>query len=88
MNAKEKAKAGIWLLKQAVLEFIGEHPDGVKPSEIRDELGLTCPDVSGDFKDHLAWGIHNMLFVEGLIEKRKIDNRNHFFLANQPATTM
>jgi predicted transcriptional regulator len=75
MNAREKAKAGLWLLKQAVLEYVTEHP-GITPKEVREALDLNSPNPSGDFKHHLLWGIDNILKVEELIETKKVDGRN------------
>ena len=81
MDPKEKAKAGLWLLKEAVLELVGNHPDGITPNEVREELGLFSPNKNGDHKDALLWGIQNVLEVEGLAETRKVDDRNRIFLA-------
>lgn len=63
MTAQEKAKAGVWLLKEAVVEFIREHPEGITPAEVRDKLELNSPDKGGH-KDNLLWGIHNLLNLE------------------------
>jgi hypothetical protein len=78
MNANEKAKAGLWLLKQAVFEFVKEHP-GVTSTEVQDALDLCSPNPNGDRKDALLWGIENILRVEGLIEMNKSDGRNRLF---------
>lgn len=40
MTAKEKAKCGLWLLKQAVLDYLATRPDSVSGGEIREALGL------------------------------------------------
>jgi hypothetical protein len=82
MDAKEKAKAGVWLLKQAVLEVVGANP-GVTPNEVREELELFSPNINGDHKDTLLWGIANILAVEGLAEIRKEDGRNRMFLVER-----
>jgi len=63
MNAKEQAKAGLWLLKQAGLEFVKEHP-GLTPNEVRDALDLYSPNTNGDHKDTLLWDIENLLAAE------------------------
>jgi hypothetical protein len=80
MIAQEKAKVGVWLLKQAVLDLVGQHEDGVKSSDIRDELGLRSPDNKGGRKDNLAWGVMNLLLNDNLIEKKNVDGRTRFFL--------
>ncbi len=38
MTAPEKAKAGLWLLKQAVMEVLANDPRGMQPSQVRDAL--------------------------------------------------
>lgn len=85
MTAKEKAKAGVWLLKQAVLELVKQRP-GITPNEIREELDLRSPNLQGDYGDTLLWGIGNLLEVERLAETKKVDGRNRLFPAGQSAT--
>jgi hypothetical protein len=82
MTANEKAKAGVWLLKQAVLELVRQRP-GITPNEGREALDLNSPNPSGDYKDTLLWGIGNLLEVEGLMETRKQEGRNHLFPVGQ-----
>jgi hypothetical protein len=42
MTAKEKAAAGLWMLKQAVIDLLNQpqHRGGMRPSEVRNTLGL------------------------------------------------
>jgi hypothetical protein len=40
VKVDEKAKAGFWLLKQAVLDFAGEHPEGIFPAQVKREFCL------------------------------------------------
>jgi hypothetical protein len=86
MSPKEKAKAGLRLLKEAVLELVGNHPNGITPNEVREELELFSPNRNGDHKDALLWGIENMLAVERLAETRMVDGRNRIFLIGKTAT--
>ena len=43
MTAKEKAKAGLWLLKQAVLELVEARPDGIAPNRGPRRVGTLLP---------------------------------------------
>jgi hypothetical protein len=40
MTAQEKAKAGLWFIKEAVLQYLADHPEGVRTVKARRELGL------------------------------------------------
>ncbi|MBK8467028.1 MAG: hypothetical protein IPL32_14500 [Chloracidobacterium sp.] len=73
MNDKEKAQEGLRLLKEAVLELIRKHPEGIRPNAIKDELDLWSPDKKGKHKDTLLWGIHNLLETDDLVERRNDD---------------
>ena len=86
MDPKEKSKAGLCLLEAAVLELVGNHPDGITPNDVRSELGLFSPNKNGDYKAVLLWGIENMLAVEGLTETRMVAGRNRIFLIDKTAT--
>ena len=79
MNAKEKAKAAVWLLKEAVLEYVKDHP-GATSREIKDELGLACPNENGEREDGLLWGIDNMLIVEEKMRMEVVSHRTHRYI--------
>jgi hypothetical protein len=42
MTAREKANAGLWLLKQAVVDLLKDprHREGIKTAQVREALGL------------------------------------------------
>jgi hypothetical protein len=40
MTPEEKAKCGLWLLKEATLDFLKEHPQGASGADIRAALRL------------------------------------------------
>jgi hypothetical protein len=75
MSAEEKAKAGIWLLKEAVLEFVKDHP-GATSREVKDALSLASPNEKDEREDQLLWGIDNMLMVEGRMRMEKPGHLN------------
>jgi hypothetical protein len=78
VSAKEKAKEGKRLLKQAVFDLVTERP-GITPKEVMDELDLYSPNMKGDFKDNLFRGIESLLSREKLTETRLEENRNRLY---------
>jgi hypothetical protein len=44
MTTRDKAQAGLWLLKQAILEVVASNPQGMQPSQVRDALGWIPPE--------------------------------------------
>jgi hypothetical protein len=86
MSPQEKAKAGVWLLKQAVLEFLASRPNRAgRPDDIREALHLCDEDSKGQHKGYLLWGLENLLKKEGVIETEKIDGYNHVVLIDKSA---
>jgi hypothetical protein len=70
MKPEELARAGLWLLRQAVLSYLADHP-GATGSEVRDELGLNQDrDRHGGHRFHLFWGLGNLLEQEGEVVNR------------------
>ena len=42
MDPREKAKAGVWLLQQAILDTLRARPaEGMQPKQVEDSLGIT-----------------------------------------------
>jgi hypothetical protein len=68
MTAQEKASAGLSLLKQAVLDYLGTRPEGAPSSEIRSALSIEDTDAEGQHKGYLLWGIEHFLMAEGKVE--------------------
>lgn len=81
MTAKEKAQKGLAMLKDAVHEYVSQHPDGVPPREVREALGLDSPNEKDQRKDHLLWGVHNLLEREGRVKRTLKRNRSILFPA-------
>ena len=42
LSSQEKAKAGLWMLKQAIVEVLGDRK--MSPSQVRNALGLERPE--------------------------------------------
>lgn len=79
MTAQEKAQAGLWLLKEALVQYLADHPQGVTPSDARAALGLENPGVEVVKETRLFWGLHDQLEAEGRIEVKKIDGHKYLF---------
>lgn len=80
MTAKEKAKAGVWLLKQAVLDFVADHP-GATSRDVIDGLGLASAREKGDRDDKLLWGIDSLLIAEARMTMSTVNNRCRRYVA-------
>jgi hypothetical protein len=63
MSTTEKAKEGVRLLKEAVLEYVAAHP-GATTRDVQEALDLESRNEEGKFKDQLLWGIDNLLRAE------------------------
>jgi hypothetical protein len=72
-GSKERAKMGLDLLKDAVLELARANKDGITNADAAKSLGLQS-DYQGGSKDYLSWSIIGMLMREG---KLKRVNRNN-----------
>jgi hypothetical protein len=68
MTPQEKAQAGLCLLKQAVLDYLGGLPNGATPAEIRRDLDIDDAGPEGQYKGMLLWGVQHRLAEERLIE--------------------
>jgi hypothetical protein len=65
----EKAQRGLSLLKEAVLEVLGNHPEGLQNAQIADLLGLRS-DYKGANKDYLSWSVLGLLFNSAQVERK------------------
>ena len=81
MTPQEKAKAGLWLLKQAVLDYLATQPDcAARPDDVRAALQLLDEDPKGGHKGYLLWGLSNLLKAEGKVRKEDMNGFNHMVL--------
>ena len=64
LPAREKAQAGLWLLRQAILDLLRqpEWRAGMRPSQIREELGLKS---EGDETTGVAYAIVKLMYEDG-----------------------
>ena len=67
------------LLREAIIETIKEHPDGIGNSDIARQLELES-DFEGRQKDYLSWSIIGLLVNEGKVLHKKVGNRRLYFI--------
>jgi len=72
MNARERAQAGLALLKEAIVLLLETHPEGLRNSEVADSLDIHS-DYGGQQQDYLSWSLLGLLLNEGTIARE--DNR-------------
>ena len=70
MKPEEKAAKGPALLKEAVLDYLILHPEGVKNSDIVHAFDLQS-DQNGKQKNYLSWSILGVLMRDRTVEKRR-----------------
>jgi hypothetical protein len=69
MTPHEKAQQGLSLLKEAILEVLRNHPEGLQNAQIADLLGLRS-DYKGANKDYLSWSVLGLLFNNAQVERK------------------
>ncbi len=68
LRAKEKAQAGLWLLRQAILDLLREpqRRGGMRPSQIREALGLKS---ESDETTGVAYAVAKLMFEDDELAK-------------------
>ena len=69
MNPHEKAQHGLELMKEAILEILGDKTSGLRNAEIADILEIHS-DYQGSQKDYLSWSILGLLMNEGKVIRK------------------
>lgn len=69
MTPCQKAQQGLALVKQAIIDLIEEHPNGLRNAEIAEKLDLHS-DYLGSQKDYLSWSVLGLLLNQGTIVRR------------------
>jgi len=69
MKPADKAKSGLNLLKQAILELLEQNTDGLSNAKIAQMLDIKS-DYQGVQKDYLSWSILGLLLNEGKIRRK------------------
>lgn len=76
MKPVEKAQEGLSILKEAILELLGQKSDGLTNAEIAKMLDIQS-DYLGGQKDYLSWSVLGLL----LNEKKVVRDGRRYFLA-------
>ena len=79
MEPQQKAQQGLALIKEAMLEALKNHPEGLTNSEIADLLDLRS-DYLGGQKDYLPWSVLGLLLNDKEIRR----SGRRYLLAEKP----
>jgi hypothetical protein len=66
--ARTKAEMGMALLKEAILDHLEDHPEGVGNVELAGNLNLRS-DQDGDHRNFLTYSVLGLLINANLVEK-------------------
>ena len=70
MTPKDKAQQGLALLKEAIIETLRDHPDGLINAEVADQLEIRS-DYLGKQKDYLSWSVLGLLLNDRQIRREE-----------------
>lgn len=79
MTPQQKAAEGVRNLKDAIVEYLTSHPDGVPHSQIVTDLGLEC-DYEGGQKNYLSFSVIGLLLAERKVRYERVGKRKLYFL--------
>lgn len=68
ITARAKAEMAIALLKEAILDYLENHPEGVGNADLAGDLNLRS-DQDGEHRNFLTYSLLGMLINEQLVEK-------------------
>lgn len=80
MTPEQKAAAGLQQLKDAIVDYLAEHPDGVRHSQIVSDLGLES-DYEGKQKNYLSWSTIGLLLAERRVRYERRGSSKVYFPA-------
>jgi uncharacterized protein len=78
MNSTEKAQAGLNLIKDAIVSYLRDHPNGATNAEIVRELNLES-DFEGENHNYLSWSVIGLLVNEGKVRYERRGRSRHYF---------
>ncbi len=79
MTPREKAKAAVLMLEEAVLELLDANPGGLRHTDIVRQLDIPS-DYLGNQKNYLSWSVVGLLMNSGRIQR--VGDR--YFVQRQP----
>jgi hypothetical protein len=74
---KQKATMGLALIKEAMLEHLEAHEEGLRNADLARDLGLES-DHEGQQKDYLTYSILGLLLKECQVNKVKRGARTYY----------
>lgn len=80
MKPSEKAAKARAELEEAILEYLGQHPEGAINNQIARDLGLES-DFDGRQKNYLSYSVLGGLLKRGLVVREQVDGKKPFKLA-------
>jgi hypothetical protein len=77
MTAKEKAAAGLWMLRQAIIDLLShpEHRGGMRPSEVREALGLVTEENE---TTGIAYSVMRLMAANGELKTTEGSHPRYF----------
>ena len=79
MTPLEKSRAGLYLLKEAIVDYLVQHPEGLTNIDITRGLELES-DFEGGQKNYLSWSILGILLAEKVVRYEKHGKTRHYFV--------
>jgi hypothetical protein len=80
MDAQEKAKQGVALVKEAIIDLLRAAPNGLTNAQIVNVLGLES-DYEGKQRNYLSWSVLGVLLGEGKIARRGDGQKRRYLLS-------
>jgi hypothetical protein len=74
---KQKATMGLALIKEAMLDHLEAHKEGLRNADLARDLGLDS-DHEGQQKDYLTYSILGLLLKECQVDKIKRGARTYY----------
>ena len=78
MTPQQQAAAGLTHLKDAIVDYLAQHPDGVRHSQIVTDLGLQS-DFEGKQKNYLSWSVVGLLIAERRVRYERRGSAKIYF---------
>jgi hypothetical protein len=78
----EDAQNGLTLLRNAIVGFVSEHPNGVTNAEIAEGLDIRS-DYEGENHDYLSWAVIGLLLAEGRLRYERRGRSKVYFVATR-----
>lgn len=79
MTPLEKSRIGLTLLKEAIVDYLAQHPEGLTNIEITRGLELES-DFEGGQKNYLSWSILGILLAEKVVRYEKQGKTRRYFV--------